>query len=90
MTSSQINVNPEVSLPPPSEVSDVRVTLARFETKLDLAIGQHGAQIGDHEIRLRAVEARRCVTPIGLVAALTSTVAILGGAVTFLDRLYGA
>lgn len=73
-----------------SEVSDVRVTLARFETKLDLVIGQHGTRLDDHEGRLRAVEARPTVTPKGLVAAIASTVAILGGSVAFLDRLYGA
>ena len=38
--------------------------------------------------RLRAQETRSVVTPAGLVASLASTVAILGGVVTFLDRLY--
>lgn len=76
--------------PPATEVSDVRVTLARFETKLDLAIGQHGTRLDDHETRLRIVEARRCVTPTGLTAALASTLAIAGGLVAVFDRLYGA
>lgn len=38
--------------------------------------------------RLRAQETRSVVTPTGLVAAIASTVAILGGFITFLDRLY--
>lgn len=81
---------PDTPAPPPSEVSDVRVTLARFETKLDLVISQHGSTLTDHEARLRNVEARPTVTPKGLVAAIVSTVGILGGSVAFLDRLYGA
>lgn len=74
---------------PTSEETEIRVLLARFETKLDLVIGQHDARLSDHENRLRAVEGRKVVTPAGLVAAMVGAVTFLGGFVAFVDRLQG-
>lgn len=67
---------------------EVRVLLARFETKLDVVIGQHGEQLKDHEGRLRVVESRKTVSPMGLLGALASVLAVVGGSVAILDRLY--
>lgn len=71
-----------------TDSTETRVALARFETKLDLVIGEHSKTLGDHENRLRVVEAQSVVTPKGLLAALGATVALLGGSVALLDRLY--
>lgn len=66
----------------------VRVMLARFETKLDLVLGQHRTELTDHETRLRVVEERKSVTPAQMLATSVGIVAVLGGGMTILDRLY--
>jgi hypothetical protein len=71
-----------------TDSTEIRVLLARFETKLDLVIGQHGETLKDHEARLRAVEDRRVVTPAALLGSLVGVVTVLVGVVSFLDRLY--
>lgn len=77
---------------PPADVAtdstEIRVLLARFETKLDLVIGQHGETLKDHEARIRTVEERKTVSPAGLAAALVTGMTVLGGLVAFFDRLY--
>lgn len=72
---------------PTSEETEIRVLLARFETKLDLVIGQHDARLSDHETRIRVVERRKVVTPTGLLSAAVGVVTVLGGFVLFIDRL---
>jgi hypothetical protein len=67
---------------------EIRILLARFETKLDLVLGQHEATLKDHESRLRTVEDRKTVTPMALLASSATVVALLGGVFTILDRLY--
>jgi hypothetical protein len=77
-----------VKVEAPSDNTEVRIMLARFETKLDLVIGQHGEQLKDHETRIRTVEERKTVSPMQLLATSATAVALFGGVVTFLDRLY--
>lgn len=69
--------------------TEIRVLLARFETKLDLVLGQHSATLGDHETRLRSVEDRKTVSPSTLLASSATVVALIGGTLAVLDRLYG-
>lgn len=72
-----------------SEHTDLRIMLARFETKLDLVLGQHEVTLKDHESRLRLVEDRKTVSPTALLASSATVVALLGGVFTILDRVYG-
>lgn len=62
-------------------------TLIRLETKLDLVIGQHSSQLGDHETRLRIVESTPTVSPKGLTAAIASSMTILLAVLAILDKL---
>lgn len=96
-----------------TDQTEIRVTLARFEAKLDVALAQHGAkldahdreianlreerkeivanvkaELDEHGRRILSLERTPNVTPKSLMVAMGSTVAILGGFVTFLDRLY--
>lgn len=68
---------------------ELRVLLARFETKLDLILGQHEATLKDHESRLRSVEDRRTVSPSALLASSATVIAIMGGTFTILDQVVG-
>ena len=77
-------VNPDGT----TDSTEVRIMLARFETKLDLVLGQHEHTIADHEARLRAVEERKSVSPAQLLASSATVVALLGGTFTVLDRVY--
>ena len=70
-----------------NDTTEVRIMLARFETKLDLVLGQHGQKLDDHEGRLRAVEDRKTVSPSQLLATSAKVVALMGGSFTVLDRL---
>lgn len=67
---------------------DLRILLARFETKLDLVLGQHDSRLIDHEARVRTLEDRKTVTPMGLLASSATVVALMGGTFTILDRVY--
>lgn len=71
------------------DATEIRVLLARFETKLDIVLGQHDTRLNDHETRLRTVEERKTVSPSALLASSATVVALVGGTLTFLDRLYG-
>lgn len=58
----------------------------RLEGKVDLAIAQQGSRldthaedIADHEKRLRALEARRTVSPSQLWSTVVSVITVLGG-----------
>lgn len=73
--------------PSPDEHTEFRVLLARFETKLDLVLGQHQAELQDHEHRIRNVEERKTVSPAQLLATSATVVALTGGVLTVLDRL---
>lgn len=68
---------------------EVRVMLARFETKLDIVLGQHEVTLKDHESRLRVVEDRKTVSPTALLASSATVIALIGGVFTILDRVYG-
>lgn len=57
----------------------------RMETKLDLALTTQT----DHESRMRVLEARRCVTPQGLWAAVVSGSAVMAAMVGVAARLAG-
>lgn len=75
---------------------DTRVTLARLEAKLDVALAQHTARLdrltdqgNDHERRLRAVEARPLPPSVAsMLAALMAVMTVLVAVVALLDRLY--
>ena len=71
----------------PNDTTEVRIMLARFETKLDLVLGQHGQKLEDHEGRLRAVEDRKTVSPTALLASSATVVALMGGTFSILDRV---
>ena len=72
-----------------TDATEIRILLARFETKLDIVLQQHGDQLLDHEKRLRVLEERKTVSPMTLLASCATAVALLGGTLTFLDRIYG-
>lgn len=75
--------------PPNAEdATEFRILLARFETKLDLVLGQHGAKLDDHEARIRVVEDRKTVSPSQLLAGCTGVIALIGGTLALLDRIY--
>jgi len=69
------------SSPPPVEPADPQtallVALARLEAKVDLVIGEHTTKIADHENRIRTVEQKSTVSPLGL---WTAVLGALGGA----------
>jgi len=81
----QITVESSTSV---TDAVELRILLARFETKLDIVLGQHDATLKDHESRLRAVEDRRTVSPAALLASSATVVALMGGTFTILDRLF--
>lgn len=69
----------------------------RLEAKVDVALGQqaqrlddHGAKIDDHEIRLRAQEAKRYITQSGVWAAVLGASALVSTAATVVTRITGA
>lgn len=69
--------------------------LYRLEAKLDVALAQHGAKlesqgadINDHEARLRVVEAKPTVSPKTLWTAITGAAGLLALLAPFLERLY--
>jgi hypothetical protein len=78
-----------MSEPNAQDATEVRVMLARFETKLDIVLGQHSATLKDHESRLRVVEDRKTVSPTALLASSATVIALIGGVFTILDRVYG-
>lgn len=82
----QTNVKVETSN---ADATEFRVMLARFETKLDLVLGQHDSRLTDHEARIRTVEERKTVSPMAMLASSATAVALVGGVLTFLDRIYG-
>lgn len=56
-----MNTPPPAPLLSPGEETEIRVMLARFEAKLDVALAQHGAKLEQHgqeigEIRARVVK----------------------------------
>jgi len=65
----------------------LRILLARFETKLDLVLGQHDITLKDHESRLRFVEDRKTVSPSALLASCATAVALMGGTFTILQQV---
>lgn len=77
-----------------TEAHAVLVAVTRLEAKVDVALAQHGARleehsrgISDHEERLRAVEARKTVSPAGLWTAVASAVAAFGVLAPYLSNL---
>lgn len=78
-----------VETPTINPVDDLKfhVTLARIETKMDLVLGTHGQQLNDHEHRIRAQEEKKTVSPSQLLASAATSVALMGGTVTILDRM---
>lgn len=82
--------------------TEIRVTLARFEAKLDVALAHHGAKLETHDrdivslrdgvkendLRLLALERTPGVTPKQLGATVGVVAAVLGSLYPFLDRLY--
>lgn len=70
-----------------NDSTEVRIMLARFETKLDLVLGQHSSMLKDHESRIRLVEERKTVSPSQLLASCATAVALMGGTFTILDRV---
>lgn len=88
MTDKAPSVTVEASMTQAQDLTEFRILLARFETKLDLVLTQHENELKDHETRLRVIEERKVVTPTALLASSATVVAICGGIVTLLDRLY--
>ena len=86
MPDSQTNVKVEAG--GGADATEFRVMLARFETKLDLVLGQHDHRLNDHESRVRSLEERKTVSPAQLLATSASVVALMGGTFTVLDRLF--
>lgn len=69
----------------------ILMALTRMEAKVDVALAQHGAKIDglttetqDHEVRLRAIEARRTITPAELWAVVLGAL----GAFVAISTLY--
>lgn len=97
-------MNPEdvTVIQPSGDGTEIRVTLARFEAKLDVALAQHGAKIESHEkeitslreadkehsLRLLTLERTSSVTPKQLGATVLAVCASLGAMAPFIDRLY--
>ena len=79
----------KVEAAPVADNTEIRILLARFETKLDLVLGQHDNRLTDHEARLRTVEERKVVSPTALLASSATVIALMGGVFTILDRIYG-
>lgn len=42
--------------PPLNDDADLRVVLARVETKVDVVITNHARELADHEVRIRKLE----------------------------------
>lgn len=59
----------------PEETPSDGERLVRIETKLDIVVGSHGAQLTDHETRIRAQEARKTVSPRDLWLAVSGAIA---------------
>lgn len=71
-------------VPVVTEGTSLLVSLTRMEGKLDNVLGKHEALAGsvdDHETRLRAIEAKSTVSPLGLwtvvLGSLTGFAALL-------------
>lgn len=64
----------------------VEEKVAEIDRRLRLAASEDDVHKIDE--RVRSLESRPVVTPMGLVATLASTVAVMGGFVAMLDRLY--
>ena len=69
-----------------ARTSAVEEKVAELDRRLRTAATEAEVDLVDE--RLRLVETRHVVTPTGLVAALASTVTVLGGTAVLLDRLY--
>lgn len=66
----------------------------RLESKVDMALAQHGHKIEthnekleDHEARLRVIEAAGYTTMGQLLVVVTAFFAIVGGLITFIDKV---
>lgn len=87
MSGNEMTISPVMSTP--GENVELRIALARFETKLDIILGQHDSALKDHEHRIRTIEEKRFVSPAALLASSATVVALLGGTFTILNQLYG-
>ena len=82
--------------------SEIRVSFARMEAKLDVALAQHGAKLEQHgsditilredgkerDIRLLNLERTPTVTPRALAGTAFAIIAAVGTITPLLDRLY--
>ncbi len=57
--------------------ANLLIAFTRIETKVDVALSQHGQELADHELRIREVEQRKTVSP-GVL--WTSVLGGIGGA----------
>lgn len=78
------------SLPPESALL---VAMTRLEGKLDTALATlvptldaQSKELSDHEARLRALEARQTVTPIGLWTTVVGVVTVAGALLAIAER----
>lgn len=74
--------------------TDLRLDFARLEGKVDMVITRHDIRIEqlesvaeDHEMRLRAQEAREYVTPKGLWSVVAGVGALVGVIVVIINFL---
>lgn len=71
----------------PTEAS-LLIALTRMETKVDVVIAQHGAQLSDHESRVRALEALDNVSFKQLWGAFAGAVAVAAAVVGILSSTH--
>ena len=60
------------------ETGPLIVAITRIETKVDMALDQHGKKLEDHEGRIRSVEARPTFAPWKIWSALLGAIAATG------------
>ena len=69
-------------MPEPSDDTGLIVAITRIETKVDIALTDHGSKLEDHEKRLRAVESKPTLAPwklwTGALGAIAATGTIVG------------
>ena len=75
------------------ESRDLLIAFTRMEAKVDIALAQHGAKLDeivkdvtDHETRVRVIEGRSTVTPMGLWSAVLGAITAFGLLTTLYDR----
>lgn len=77
----------QVSNGPAATDPALLVAIARLETKVDVALSDHGRQIRDHEDRLRNVESKSTVSPRALWTAVTSGAGAVLAALAILEKI---